>query len=138
MLKTPGDTGTSHRHVCRASHKISQDQLDSKKCGRNLCHLTQKDLRKQATAANLQPLAGVVELADTPDLGSGAARFGGSSPPSRILFLEFSDAQVLEGQVWCEAFAVEPYFRGSPADYLSKVCVCPPARSPSGNHLDPI
>jgi hypothetical protein len=28
--------------------------------------------------------AGVVELADTPDLGSGAARFGGSSPPSRI------------------------------------------------------
>ena len=29
--------------------------------------------------------AGVVELADTPDLGSGAARFGGSSPPSRIL-----------------------------------------------------
>jgi hypothetical protein len=27
--------------------------------------------------------AGVVELADTPDLGSGAARFGGSSPPSR-------------------------------------------------------
>ena len=32
------------------------------------------------------PYAGVVELADTPDLGSGAARFGGSSPPSRILF----------------------------------------------------
>ena len=30
------------------------------------------------------PCAGVVELADTPDLGSGAARFGGSSPPSRI------------------------------------------------------
>lgn len=30
------------------------------------------------------PWAGVVELADTPDLGSGAARFGGSSPPSRI------------------------------------------------------
>ena len=30
------------------------------------------------------PYAGVVELADTPDLGSGAARFGGSSPPSRI------------------------------------------------------
>ncbi len=32
----------------------------------------------------LDPSAGVVELADTPDLGSGAARFGGSSPPSRI------------------------------------------------------
>ena len=27
----------------------------------------------------------MVELADTPDLGSGAVRFGGSSPPSRIL-----------------------------------------------------
>lgn len=27
--------------------------------------------------------AGVVELADTPDLGSGASRLGGSSPPSR-------------------------------------------------------
>ena len=26
----------------------------------------------------------MVELADTPDLGSGAVRFGGSSPPSRI------------------------------------------------------
>ena len=38
-----------------------------------------------ATASNLYPHAGVVELADTPDLGSGAARFGGSSPPSRIL-----------------------------------------------------
>ena len=33
----------------------------------------------------VDPHAGVVELADTPDLGSGAARFGGSSPPSRIL-----------------------------------------------------
>ncbi len=34
--------------------------------------------------------AGVVELADTPDLGSGAARFGGSSPPSRISMLSKS------------------------------------------------
>lgn len=32
--------------------------------------------------------AGVVELADTPDLGSGAVRFGGSSPPSRIVIPE--------------------------------------------------
>ena len=30
-----------------------------------------------------------MELADTPDLGSGAVRFGGSSPPSRIpLFIQ--------------------------------------------------
>lgn len=29
------------------------------------------------------PKAGVVKLADTPDLGSGAARLGGSSPSTR-------------------------------------------------------
>ncbi len=29
------------------------------------------------------PLAGVVELVDTPDLGSGAARCGSSSLPAR-------------------------------------------------------
>ena len=86
MLQIPGYTGTSHRHVCRASHKTLQDQLDIKSCGRLLGHLTQKSPHKQAIEAYLQPLAGVVELADTPDLGSGAARFGGSSPPSRILF----------------------------------------------------
>ncbi len=32
--------------------------------------------------------AGVVELADTPDLGSGAARRGGSSPLARTIFLD--------------------------------------------------
>ena len=31
--------------------------------------------------------AGVAELADAPDLGSGAARRGGSSPFTRIIFL---------------------------------------------------
>lgn len=30
--------------------------------------------------------AGVVKLVDTPDLGSGAARLGGSSPSTRTLF----------------------------------------------------
>ena len=30
-----------------------------------------------------RPLAGVVELVDTPDLGSGAARCGSSSLPAR-------------------------------------------------------
>ena len=30
-----------------------------------------------------KPLAGVVELVDTPDLGSGAARCGSSSLPAR-------------------------------------------------------
>ena len=30
--------------------------------------------------------AGVVKLADTPDLGSGAARCAGSSPVTRILY----------------------------------------------------
>ena len=29
--------------------------------------------------------AGVVELVDTPDLGSGAFRFGGSSPSARTI-----------------------------------------------------
>ena len=39
--------------------------------------------------------AGVAELADAPDLGSGAARHGGSSPPSRIpnSDWEFASAQ---------------------------------------------
>ena len=31
------------------------------------------------------PLAGVVELVDTPDLGSGAARCGSSSLPARTI-----------------------------------------------------
>lgn len=31
------------------------------------------------------PLAGVVELVDTPDLGSGAARCGSSSLPARTV-----------------------------------------------------
>jgi hypothetical protein len=31
--------------------------------------------------------AGVAELADAPDLGSGAARRGGSSPFTRIIFV---------------------------------------------------
>ena len=32
--------------------------------------------------------AGVVELVDTPDLGSGAFRFGGSSPSARTIETE--------------------------------------------------
>jgi hypothetical protein len=32
-----------------------------------------------------RPLAGVVELVDTPDLGSGAARCGSSSLPARTI-----------------------------------------------------
>ena len=32
--------------------------------------------------------AGVVKLVDTPDLGSGAARLGGSSPSTRTFFFE--------------------------------------------------
>ena len=32
-----------------------------------------------------KPLAGVVELVDTPDLGSGAARCGSSSLPARTI-----------------------------------------------------
>jgi hypothetical protein len=32
--------------------------------------------------------AGVVKLVDTPDLGSGAARLGGSSPSTRTLFVQ--------------------------------------------------
>jgi hypothetical protein len=35
----------------------------------------------------LKKTAGVVKLVDTPDLGSGAARFGGSSPFTRTYFL---------------------------------------------------
>jgi integrase len=34
------------------------------------------------------PVARVVELADTPDLGSGSARIGGSSPLARTTFIE--------------------------------------------------
>lgn len=33
--------------------------------------------------------AGVVKLADTPDLGSGAVRCAGSSPVTRIFFVCF-------------------------------------------------
>ena len=33
--------------------------------------------------------AGVVKLADTPDLGSGAARRGGSSPSTRTIYYLF-------------------------------------------------
>ncbi len=40
---------------------------------------------REPVGVTKQPYAGVVELADTPDLGSGAVRFGGSSPPSRTL-----------------------------------------------------
>ena len=50
---------------------------------------------EHATASVLYPHAGVVELADTPDLGSGAARFGGSSPPSRILVASILVARIL-------------------------------------------
>ena len=38
--------------------------------------------------------AGVVELADTPDLGSGAERLGGSTPFTRTMLKNFS---LLEG-----------------------------------------
>ena len=38
------------------------------------------------------PLAGVVELVDTPDLGSGAARCGSSSLPARTQVEEKSSA----------------------------------------------
>ena len=34
---------------------------------------------------NQTDFAGVVKLVDTPDLGSGAARLGGSSPSTRTL-----------------------------------------------------
>ena len=34
-------------------------------------------------------LAGMVKLVDTPDLGSGAARYGGSSPSTRTTSLFF-------------------------------------------------
>ena len=37
-----------------------------------------------------KPLAGVVELVDTPDLGSGAARCGSSSLPARTVKESFS------------------------------------------------
>ena len=41
------------------------------------------------------PKAGVVKLVDTPDLGSGAARLGGSSPSTRTLFLTSAGTRVI-------------------------------------------
>src|ERR1700750_2750035 len=41
-------------------------------------------------AVGLELPAGVVELADTPALGAGAARFGGSSPSARIVLEAWS------------------------------------------------
>ena len=42
--------------------------------------------------------ASVVELVDTPDLGSGAAMRGGSSPFTRTIFIEKIYQQVLNNQ----------------------------------------
>ena len=57
-----------------------------------------------------------MELADTPDLGSGAVRFGGSSPPSRIaLFIQGLAVAVL---VWL----LTAYSRGS-SDLNSKIAL---------------
>ncbi len=41
-------------------------------------------------------IAGVAELADAPDLGSGAARRGGSSPFTRIFYFTVISAGVAE------------------------------------------
>ena len=54
---------------------------------------------KVRSSARVASHAGVVELADTPDLGSGAARFGGSSPPSRTSMLFKS--VFLASLLWC-------------------------------------
>jgi hypothetical protein len=43
-------------------------------------------LRFSGARRNLLAAARVVELADTPDLGSGAARLRGSSPLARTTF----------------------------------------------------
>ena len=43
----------------------------------------------------LQPFAGVVELVDTPDLGSGAARREGSSPFTRTHFSRINSEKIL-------------------------------------------
>ena len=45
------------------------------------------ELEKYLSSQPQIKLAGVVKLVDTPDLGSGAARFGGSSPFTRTYFL---------------------------------------------------
>ena len=45
-----------------------------------------KILQKNFTFA--LPKAGVAKLVDVPDLGSGAARHGGSSPSARTFFNE--------------------------------------------------
>ncbi len=46
----------------------------------------------------IEIVARVVELVDTPDLGSGAERCGGSSPPSRttqaVVIVEFAETEV--------------------------------------------
>ena len=50
-------------------------------CSRNLDFLLLKNLK-----IALQSTAGVAKLVDAPDLGSGAARRGGSSPSTRTKF----------------------------------------------------
>jgi hypothetical protein len=57
----------------------------------------QKRLEIHAAAAQLDAAARVVELADTPDLGSGSARIGGSSPLARTTFPYNVSATFLHG-----------------------------------------
>ncbi len=64
------------------------------------------------------PYAGVVELADTPDLGSGAVRFGGSSPPSRISQQHLSNG----ADAYCDVSsskAIKSLGRSSPVRFPS-------------------
>ncbi len=56
-----------------------------------------------------RPLAGVVELVDTPDLGSGAARCGSSSLPARTTKQEL--LKKLRGFFFEFAFRISTRFK---------------------------
>ena len=59
-------------------------------------------------------VAGVAELADAPDLGSGAARRGGSSPSTRIYLLSGSSSVVEHHLAKVGVAGSSPVFRSMP------------------------
>ena len=50
----------------------------------------------------IQPSAGMVKLADTPDLGSGGAILAGSSPVTRTIETRLTGRSVLFQCIWYE------------------------------------
>lgn len=58
-------------------------KIDFVQNDRSIILIDQKDLARPTNFVSLDDNAGVVELVDIPDLGSGASRHGGSSPSAR-------------------------------------------------------